>query len=709
MIDLFPKDQVVGFFRGFHEGGLEFHADLALPYRTSFNAVPMHGQFLIVQLESENEAILGRITALSSEGRLTSSAGERFTMRAIREDRQIDEGLREEYLTYRVNIRVLGVVRVEGGKLRFVPSHRRLPHVGSQVAFLSDRLLAEISGHNEPGAPFGFLALGEYVYAAGDGRLAPLEWMQVKDPLVEIKFEVDRLVRRRTFIFARAGFGKSNLNKLLFAQLYRDTPTVQKRGDRSVPVGTILFDPDGEYFWPDDNGRPGLCDVPELRDKLVVFTSQAPPSGFYGSFVAGGIRLDIRRLRPADVVTLTLPEEKHDQQNVVKIRGLDQGRWAKFIDLIHRSGNSADLDEIKELLRLESGQDFEALAARANTTRMVNMLHDPTSQMMDMLLLALSEGKLCVVDVSQMRGGAALSLSGLILRRIFDRNQEEFTKADPKSIPTIAVVEEAQSVLNEHSSACRPYVEWVKEGRKYDLGAVLITQQPGSIPAEILSQGDNWFLFHLLSAGDLKNVQRANAHFSDDLLSALLNEPIPGQGIFWSSVSGRPYPVPFRALSFEGLYERQDAEYRRAAVDTYARELRAAFETSLGEAASALSGTGEDVTETPVMSERTAVEVPSSPDAFNTYKRNAIEALRQSDEFQRGIKGAGFPWGGLVGILERALPTTIEDRNGVAFGMVADALEEILGPKGTAWDAEKRPTKSGKTTTMVYRIGDESV
>lgn len=27
-VDLFPRDQIVGVFRGFREGGLEFHADL---------------------------------------------------------------------------------------------------------------------------------------------------------------------------------------------------------------------------------------------------------------------------------------------------------------------------------------------------------------------------------------------------------------------------------------------------------------------------------------------------------------------------------------------------------------------------------------------------------------------------------------------------------------------------------------------------------
>lgn len=135
------------------------------------------------------------------------------------------------------------------------------------------------------------------------------------------------------------------------------------------------------------------------------------------------------------------------------------------------------------------------MAARGNMTAIVKMLHDKSSQLMDMLIRALSEGKLCIIDVSQMRGGQSLVLSGLILRQIFDRNQKEFTSANPKTIPTIAVVEEAQSVLNENAPASEPYIAWVKEGRKYDLGALLITQQPGSIPVEILSQGDQ--LVHL--------------------------------------------------------------------------------------------------------------------------------------------------------------------------------------------------------------------
>jgi len=714
-LELFPASQVVGVFRGFREGGMEFHADLALPYRSDFQNIPMHGQFLLVQLETPDEAVLGRITSLSSEGKLSSSSGEEFNIRAMRESRPVPEGIREDYLKYRVNIRVLGVLRQDNaGRLTFVPSHRRLPHVGSPVAFASAAVLREVGGHNDEGAELGFLALGEYIYAAGDKRLQSEPWMQVKEPSVVVKFPIDSLVARRSFVFARAGFGKSNLNKLLFADLYAQTPTIEKRGGRRVPVGTLLFDPDGEYFWPDDKGRPGLCDVEHLQDRIVVFTPRNGPSPFYQSFVAGGIKLDIRRLRPSDVISIALSPEKQDQQNVRKLKGLNQADWSRLVDLIDDSGNSANIQQVCDILGLHAAQqEVEALAARANMTAIVRMLHDRGSQLMDMLLESLAAGKLCVVDVSKLRGGASLVLSGLILRKIFDRNQEEFTKAQPQTIPVIAVVEEAQSVLNAKASGAEPYIEWVKEGRKYDLGAVLITQQPGSISSEILSQGDNWFIFHLLSAGDLHNLRSANAHFSEDLLAALLNEPIPGQGVFWSSVGGRPYPVPVRVLSFEAENPRLDQGYDRAAVDTYASRLRQKYSASVADAVRAAAAPEPDTEEAEAL-----VAVADGPardddgpaldsrpaDPLTLYKKRAIEALRNNSDFRESMASRGIPWGTVKGILKDALPDTVSDRDDFAYRFVAEAVSEVLGgTQGEAWDIERRAARNGRQVTFIVK------
>ncbi|EDN69770.1 hypothetical protein BGP_3809 [Beggiatoa sp. PS] len=46
-LELFPDDKIAGVFRGFREGGMEFHADLALPYHPKLHEIPMHGQFFI--------------------------------------------------------------------------------------------------------------------------------------------------------------------------------------------------------------------------------------------------------------------------------------------------------------------------------------------------------------------------------------------------------------------------------------------------------------------------------------------------------------------------------------------------------------------------------------------------------------------------------------------------------------------------------------
>jgi hypothetical protein len=699
-IQLFPKEQVAGIFRGFQQGGMEFHADLVLPYRNEFQNVPMHGQFLLVQLETPDEAVLGRIASFSSEGKLSFGSGEEFNIRAVREDRPIPEDLREQYLKYCVNIRVLGVLRQNGKGLTFVASHRRLPHVGSKVAFPSDDVLREIAGHNINGAPIGHLAFGEYIYASGSKSFESEEWMQVVAPEVLIRFPIESLVSRRSFIFARAGFGKSNLNKLLFSKLYETTPFVTKRAGKQVAVGTLIFDPDGEYFWPDDKGRPGLCDVPALEDKVVVFTDRKNPSHFYQSFVAGGIKLDIRRLRPGDVISIALAPERQDQQNVRKLRGLPQDRWESLVNLIDINGNSTPLEDICRLLDLDPNrQEAEALAARGNITAIVKMLHDKSSQLMDMLIHSLSEGKLCVIDVSQMRGGQSLVLSGLILRRIFDRNQQEFTAADPKTIPTIAVVEEAQSVLNENASAAEPYIAWVKEGRKYDLGALLITQQPGSIPVEILSQGDNWFIFHMLSSADLISLKRANAHFSDDLLSSLLNEPIPGQGVFWSSVGGKPYPVSLRALSFEKMFSMRDHDYSQPAGFTYAKKLRSIF-FGIGQNSTKTSIPDAQVTGSS-FSEDAESEEAETVDVKANIEQQAIEALRgDKDTQQKLVSPDGMPWFGLQIFLMNHLPEHLEDRLQFAYNLVSKSMNAVYGPQTTAWESYKN-SDTGKTWIRV--------
>ena len=389
----------------------------------------------------------------------------------------------------------------------------------------------------------------------------------------------------------------------------------------------------------------------------MVFTDRGAPSNFYSSFVASGVRIDLRRFDASDIFSIALSPERQDQQNVRKLKSLNSNSWVRLVDLIAEHGNQADLAEIQEILQLTGTQEMEALAARANVTSIVRMLHSSSSFTLDMVMQSLREGKLCIFDISQMRGTQGLILSALILRRIFNHNQQQFTEAAPQTIPTIAVMEEAQSVLNERATGAGPYIEWVKEGRKYNLGAVMITQQPGSIPNEILSQGDNWFIFHLLSASDLNNVKSANAHFSHDILSSLLNEPIPGQGSFWSSALKRPYPISIRALSFSDMYERMDREYSRAQEESYARRIRQSFESD-------------------------------SQDTLVRFRQTATDAVRNDDALIVSIKDEdGIPWRRVQETIKDSLPSNIDDRDSIAYKLTPLIMNEIFGSQSQRWES----------------------
>jgi hypothetical protein len=707
---LFDRDHVVGVFRGFSEGGMEFHADLVMPYRDDFQSLPMHGQFVLVQLEHEQEAVFGRITTIAAQGRLVSPIGEDYAVRAVRDQRPIPDELRDQYLKYKVDIRILGVLRREGDKLLFVPSHRRLPHVGAQVAFLTPQLLAEVANANDDAtdaAEIGFLAFGEFVYSGTDPRAAAEPWVVTMSPAIAPKFQISKLVSRRSFVFARAGFGKSNLVKLLFANLYAAKPTVSRRGGATAPVGTIIFDPDGEYFWPDPHGRPALCDVEHLADQLVVFTNRRAPSRTYQSFVVDGVKLDIRQLPPARVLGIALSADKQDQQNVAKLKGLPPDKWRELVDLIHTHHVNTNPAVVRQLLGLPHNDEAQTYAAIGNMTRVVRALHDPSSQLITALKRALAAGKLCVVDISQMRGPQGMQLAGIILNDIFEHNQTQFTEANPQTIPTIAVIEEAQSVLggsNQRDDG--PFISWVKEGRKYDLGAVLITQQPGSIPGELLSQGDNFFAFHLLSQGDLVALKRANAHFSDDLLSALLNEPLVGHGIFWSSAPGtdqhaRPYPLSIRVLSFNDAHSLRDPENDGPPLDIYAARLRAVFDRELARAAKtagAASPTGVDPVDPASGADTTTV------DPATTYRSAAIAQLRSCEEFWATIKSGGIRWGHVQRLLSEFAPSeeVIGNRFDWAYPIVPQAMDTLLG--ANAWTTEARPTPNDPTRAKKWII-----
>lgn len=538
MIEL-TKKPPIGVFKGFAESGLEFKAEIVSPYHTEYH--PLLGSFILVFVTREH-AILGRITKFYPVGVMTSSEGNEYLADLSKSGKEVPEQLKESKLRYNITLKLLGGIKHNNkdDSITYTPSVRKLPHLGAMVGEPTENVLKYICSlgtslkSNE--AIIGNFSLGEEVYDGINSQ-----------PYLPINFNIDNLLSKRTFVFARAGYGKSVLNKLLITKLY----------EKEQDVGMIIFDPEGEYAFPDKQGRPGLADVPELAEKIVVFTNKNEPGldEKYKRMIAGPVSINLSEFNSSDIVSQCVSEAKQETVFAMRLRSLFENEWSELISNIEENLYRVDDGIIGNIIH--TNNDAVIQAVKNNIVPVVKSLHDGNSRMMEEIKYQLSKGRIVIVDVSLVSSTASNQISGLILNELFNHNQRNFTVGSRnKLIRAIAVIEEAQAVLNPKMNENSPFVKWAKEGRKYELGSILVTQQPGAIANELLSQGDNFFAFHLLSENDLRALQRSNAHFSDDILANILNEPIKGNAYFWSAPD-QPFVLPIRVINFENYVKKK--------------------------------------------------------------------------------------------------------------------------------------------------------
>lgn len=701
---LFDKNTAAGFFMGLEEGGLSFGAEITLNYDAAYQSQPMIGVYVVVELERPDEAVLGRITAVSSHGRLASSAGEDMGARAVEQRRDLSEDIKKQFLRYKCSVRLLGLLRENKGTILFTPSHRRLPHMGAKVAFASDELLKAIAGGDRAGETIGFLAMGEFIYAQGHSYASKFPAnFQIMSPVIEPRFDAHSMVSRRTAVLAKSGYGKSNLLKILFARLYENgSPIEYDQYGNKVPVGTLVFDPDGDYFWPGAKATapPGLCDIPSLSNHIILATDRPAPANYYGSFCVSSARVDLRSLPPGQVVSIAVSSERQSHRGTEALYRLDQTRWNQLVDAawldLNGSPRILSIAMIQNLCRIQKSSAGETSANGVRNTMLdiVAKLHNPKSVLIQAVKKGLLDGKLVIIDLSLMRGQPATIISSLVLRHIFEHNVEEYTKCNGRPFPVIALIEEAQKVLEGNDTSHTPFIEWVKEGRKYGLGATLVTQQPGAIDKEILSQTDSFFVFHLVSSGDLNALKMANGHFSDDILATLLNEPIEGQGVFWSSAGTEKstYPIPFRAYNFADLHQRLSDSVIKTTPNNYAVKLK----YELG------SGRMPTVASMPMSLPTSGLNFKGKA-AIDKKVQDVVTTAVNDDKIKEELAKNEFP----LFVIENWLKEKGIRKKGTEQ-FVIDMLTVQLGLYGYGWELKnKTAVSTGREYKCVHKLNPE--
>ncbi|MEZ5199291.1 MAG: hypothetical protein R2764_23785 [Bacteroidales bacterium] len=214
MPELFSKSKLMGTFKGFSEKGFEFAAEIVTPYNSEMQDRPQLGQFLLIQLGTPEEASLGRITKFVPSGLLASAEGEDYINTMQEREQDVPEDLKKQKLKYKIQIKLLGAVKnvKQNSKERivFVPSQRRLPHLGAKVALPSDEVLKELCSLSGGATDLGDYVLGEFVYS--NKTSIPEDVMRHISPELKVAFNINNLVSKRSVVFLREQVTENQIN-----------------------------------------------------------------------------------------------------------------------------------------------------------------------------------------------------------------------------------------------------------------------------------------------------------------------------------------------------------------------------------------------------------------------------------------------------------------------------------------------------------------
>lgn len=169
-----------------------------------------------------------------------------------------------------------------------------------------------------------------------------------------------------------------------------------------------------------------------------------------------------------------------------------------------------------------------------------------TNDVHSLLKLWMGENTLSVFDVSGVPSGILHDIIGILLRVMYDsmfwsRN----LKQGGRTRPLLIVMEEAHNYLgsDNYSRASKVVRRLVKEGRKYGISAMVVSQRPSEIDPTILSQCGTTIALRLTNSNDRGII----ANSISDNLSNLVNMlPILKTGE--SIIVGEAVKMPMRAI-----------------------------------------------------------------------------------------------------------------------------------------------------------------
>jgi hypothetical protein len=445
-------------------------------------------------------------------------------------ERELSERDKQKMFSYTYEVKILGSYTSTDGK-DFTTAVRKLPTVSYHARHLNQGEITNILNRtNENGTDIGFLCIGED-YSEDNS----------------IKFDVSKLKEKRTMVFAQSGFGKTNLMKVLISNTIGDTK-----------YGKLIFDLNGEYYQKSTRNY-GLGDInnDNIRNNLVVYSDKKIVSQNRFEY-KGEVRINMHKhLSIGDVLNystgfsevmksflLYLDDEQVEDffQNINNYANNPQELHKKYPDFWKEKDASAG----KTMGAIKKRLSFLIDESKG--------LHLGSSTLVEGVFESLRQGKTVIIDLSLRDNFEASVISNIFVRKLFENNKRHFTSGEnDKVVNAVIFVEEAQNVLSEEfvRTNANPFVRVAKEGRKFSLGLVAVTQRPSAISEEIRTQAENFFVFHMGNTRDVKALVESNMNYGGVISKFIQSETIAGN--LYMVSANQSFALPLRVAEFEKL------------------------------------------------------------------------------------------------------------------------------------------------------------
>jgi len=370
-------------------------------------------------------------------------------------------------------------------------------------------------------------------------------------PEVAVHLDPTRLFSRHLAVLGQSGAGKT----------WGVTSLIQRTVALMPKSHIILLDLHGEYCWRDQSGtlhsafREETVRYVDARDleipywllsfaELVdLFVDRSDPNI---STQIAFLREAVQELRQEENKELALDNISIDSPVYFSLRKLYlyfKEANSKMYDFGKRKGPLfGQFDEF--LIRLQSRMNdvrYQFLLdpeRRRDSASLVNLLRD---------FVGLDgQGKqVTVIDLSSVPHDIRPTVTAQIGRLAFEFN---YWNPRYREFPLLLVCEEAHAYIprDEHSSysGTRRSMERIaKEGRKYGVALVVISQRPHELSETVLSQCANYFCFRITNPEDQEYV-RALVPEGERNLADTLSSLGRGEAL----TLGEAVPVPLRFL-----------------------------------------------------------------------------------------------------------------------------------------------------------------